>query len=44
MNYEGNKSDVAESVGVKQGSSALPAFDLRGTKGKAGETLALPLH
>ena len=31
-------------VGAKQGSSALPAFDLRGNKGKAGETLALPLQ
>ncbi len=31
-------------VGVKQGSSALPAFDLRGNKGKAGETFALPLR
>ena len=31
-------------VGVKQGSSALPAFDLRGSKGKAGETFALPLR
>jgi hypothetical protein len=32
------------TVGAKQDSSALPAFDLRGTKGKAGETLALPLQ
>lgn len=31
-------------VGVKQGSSALPAFDLYGIKGKAGETFALPLR
>jgi hypothetical protein len=31
-------------VGAKQGSSALPAFDLCGSKGKAGEAFALPLH
>ena len=31
-------------VGAKQVSSASPAFELRGNKGKAGETLALPLH
>lgn len=31
-------------VGVKQDSPALPAFDLRRTKGKADEALALPLH
>jgi hypothetical protein len=31
-------------VGVKQGSSALPAFDLRGNQGKAGEAFALPLR
>jgi REP element-mobilizing transposase RayT len=35
--------EVVGGVGVKQGSSALPAFDLRGIKGKAGEALALPL-
>ena len=29
-------------VGAKQGSSALPAFDFRATKDKAGETFALP--
>ena len=33
-----------EKVGAKQVSSASPAFDLRGNKGKAGETFALPLH
>jgi hypothetical protein len=31
-------------VGAKQASFALPAFDLRGSKGKAGETFALPLR
>ena len=42
--------DVAVSAGVKQASPALPAFDLRGSrgniasKGKAGETFALPLQ
>jgi len=43
-----NKS--VKFVGVKQGSPALPAFDLRGTmgnvtnRGKAGEAFALPLQ
>ena len=36
--------DVAVSVGVKQASPALPAFDLAGNRGKAGEALALPLR
>ena len=31
-------------VGVKHDSSTLPAFDLYPGKGKAGETVALPLH
>jgi len=31
-------------VGVKQGASALPAFDFCGNKGKAGEAFALPLQ
>ena len=31
-------------VGAKQGSSASPAFDLRGKKGEAGETFASPLQ
>ena len=35
---------VVGVVGAKQGSSALPAFDLCGNLGKAGEALALPLH
>lgn len=30
--------------GVKQGSSALPAYDLHGNKGKAVEAFALPLR
>ena len=30
-------------VGAKQGSSASPAFDLRGKQGEAGETFASPL-
>jgi hypothetical protein len=30
-------------VGAKQGSSALPAFDIRGKKGEAGEAFASPL-
>lgn len=35
---------IIEFVGVKQDSPALPAFDLGGNKGKAGEALALPLR
>jgi hypothetical protein len=35
---------IVGMAGVKQGSSALPAFDLRGSKGKAGKALALPLR
>ena len=31
-------------VGVKQGSPALPAFDLCGSTGKAGGAFALPLQ
>ena len=31
-------------VGAKQVSPASPTIDLRGNKGKAGETFALPLH
>lgn len=38
-----SKFDVVGSVGVKQGSTALPAFVLRGNKGKSGEVFALPL-
>ena len=41
MNSQRNKSDI---VGATQGSSALPDFDLRGNKGKADETFALPLQ
>ena len=37
-------NESVEVVGAKQGSSALPAFDLRSTKGKAGEAFALPLQ
>ncbi len=42
MSPEPNTSDVI--VGEKQGSSALPAFDLRGAKGKADGAFALPLR
>jgi REP element-mobilizing transposase RayT len=37
-------SEFVGVVGVKQGLSALPASDLHGTKGKADDTFALPLH
>ena len=43
MSSEWNGSNVVDIVGVKQASPALPAFDLCGNKGKAGEALALPL-
>ncbi len=39
-----NRAISENSVGAKQVSSASPAFDLRGTKGKAGEAFALPLQ
>jgi hypothetical protein len=36
--------NTISGVGAKQASSASPAFDRRGNKGKAGETFALPLQ
>ena len=44
MSFEQNILDTAGFVGVKHDSPALPAFDLRDSKGKAGETFALPLR
>ena len=39
-----NEAISENSVGAKQGSSASPAFDPRGNKGKSGEAFALPLQ